>query len=58
MVNQVVLGIPAALDLFQTKGIFKFLADGCGATITCGSMITKMAITKILNDTNFITQEE
>lgn len=36
----------------------KFLADGCGATIACGSMITKMAISKTLDEANLITQEE
>ena len=36
----------------------KFLADGCGATIACGSMITKMAIAKTLDKANLITQEE
>jgi Mrp family chromosome partitioning ATPase/NifU-like protein involved in Fe-S cluster formation len=36
----------------------KFLADGCGATIACGSMITKMIRSKTLEDANLITQEE
>lgn len=36
----------------------KFLADGCGATIACGSMITKMACSKSLDEANLITQEE
>jgi nitrogen fixation NifU-like protein len=36
----------------------KFLADGCGATIACGSMITKMACSKTLDAANLITQEE
>lgn len=36
----------------------KFLADGCGATIACGSMITKMIRSKTLDDANLITQED
>lgn len=36
----------------------KFLADGCGATIACGSMITKMACSKSLDEATLITQEE
>ena len=33
----------------------KFLADGCGATIACGSMITKMAVSKTLDEAINIT---
>jgi len=33
----------------------KFLADGCGATIACGSMITKMAVSKTLDEAKNIT---
>jgi len=36
----------------------KFLADGCGATIACGSMITKMACSKTLDAAKLITKEE
>lgn len=36
----------------------RFLADGCGATIACGSMITKMACTKTLDEANRITSTE
>lgn len=36
----------------------KFLADGCGATIACGSMITKMACEKTLDEASIITQSE
>ena len=36
----------------------KFLADGCGATIACGSMITKMAITKTLDEAKKIAPDD
>lgn len=36
----------------------RFLADGCGVTIACGSMITKMACSKTLEEANLITPEE
>ena len=36
----------------------KFLADGCGATQACGTMITKMACSKTLEDAGKITSEE
>lgn len=36
----------------------RFLADGCGATIACGSMITKMACSKTLKEAEKITAEE
>jgi Mrp family chromosome partitioning ATPase/NifU-like protein involved in Fe-S cluster formation len=36
----------------------KFLADGCGATLACGSMITKMACAKTLDQANQITPDD
>ncbi|MHC1739876.1 MAG: P-loop NTPase [Anaerolineaceae bacterium] len=36
----------------------KFLADGCGATLACGSMITKMACSKTIKEAKTITSEE
>ena len=36
----------------------KFLADGCGATQACGTMITKMACSKTLEEAGQITSEE
>jgi Mrp family chromosome partitioning ATPase/NifU-like protein involved in Fe-S cluster formation len=36
----------------------RFLADGCGATIACGSMITKMACSKTIKEAEKITSEE
>lgn len=36
----------------------KFMADGCGVTIACGSMITKMACSKTLDQVRQITPEE
>jgi len=36
----------------------KFLADGCGATQACGTMVTKMACTKTLEEAERITSEE
>lgn len=36
----------------------KFLADGCGATQACGTMITKMACSKTLEEAGKITSEE
>jgi ATP-binding protein involved in chromosome partitioning len=36
----------------------KFLADGCGATQACGTMITKMACSKTLEDAGQITSQE
>ncbi len=36
----------------------KFMADGCGVTIACGSMITKMACSKTVDQARQITPEE
>ena len=36
----------------------KFVADGCGVTIACGSMITKMACSKTVDQAGQITPEE
>lgn len=36
----------------------KFLADGCGATMACGSMITKMVCSKTLDEAGKITAED
>jgi nitrogen fixation NifU-like protein len=36
----------------------RFLADGCGATYACGTMITKMAATKRLTEAQKISPEE
>lgn len=36
----------------------KFLADGCVATQACGTMITKMACTRTLEEAGFISSEE
>ncbi len=36
----------------------KFLADGCGATLACGSMITKMACSKTVEEAGKITPDE
>ena len=36
----------------------KFLADGCGATIACGSMVTKMAVSKTLDEAKKITPDD
>ncbi len=36
----------------------RFLADGCGATLACGSMITKMVCLKTIEEVNKITSEE
>lgn len=36
----------------------KFMADGCGVTIACGSMITKMACSKTVDQAGKITPEE
>ena len=36
----------------------KFIADGCGATQACGSMITRMATTKTLEDAQRIQPDE
>lgn len=47
------------LKIFGEKIIdAKFVADGCGATYACGTMITKMACTKTLDEVNRITSEE
>ena len=35
-----------------------FWTDGCGATLACGSMLTKMIIGKTIEETANITQEE
>lgn len=36
----------------------KFLADGCGATQACGTMLTKMACSKTMQEAGQITAEE
>lgn len=36
----------------------KFLADGCGATQACGSMITKMACSKTMEEAEKITPDD
>ena len=36
----------------------RFLADGCGATLACGSMITKMACSKTIKEADKITSDE
>lgn len=36
----------------------RFMADGCGVTIACGSMITKMACSKTLQEAEKITPDE
>jgi nitrogen fixation NifU-like protein len=36
----------------------KFIADGCGVTIACGCMITKMACSKTVDQAGQITPEE
>ncbi|HSM24053.1 MAG TPA: iron-sulfur cluster assembly scaffold protein [Anaerolineaceae bacterium] len=36
----------------------RFTTDGCGATIVCGSMLTKMAISKTLSDVMKITPDD
>ena len=36
----------------------KFIADGCGATLACGSMITRMATTKTLEEAQRIQADE
>ena len=36
----------------------KFLADGCGVTYACGTMITKMAFAKKLDEANLITADD
>ncbi len=36
----------------------KFLADGCGATQACGSMVTRMACTRTLEDAGKINSDE
>ncbi len=36
----------------------RFMADGCGATYACGTMITKMASTKKLEEASKITADE
>jgi len=36
----------------------KFLADGCGVTYACGTMITKMAFARKLDEANQITSDE
>jgi hydrogenase maturation protease len=47
------------LKIFGEKIIdAKFVADGCGATYACGTMITKMVCTKTLDEANQITSEE
>lgn len=47
------------MKIFREKIIdAKFVADGCGATYACGTMITKMACTKTLDEATKITPEE
>ena len=47
------------LKIFRNKIVdAKFVADGCGATYACGTMITKMACTKTLDEANKIVAEE
>jgi Mrp family chromosome partitioning ATPase/NifU-like protein involved in Fe-S cluster formation len=36
----------------------KFMADGCGATLACGSMITKMACSKTMDQAGKISSED
>lgn len=36
----------------------RFLADGCGATLACGSMITKMVCSKTISEAEKITPDE
>ncbi len=36
----------------------RFLPEGCGATLACGSMLTKMACTKTLEEAQKITADE
>jgi nitrogen fixation NifU-like protein len=36
----------------------KFVADGCGATLACGSMITRMACTKTLQEAEKINPDQ
>jgi nitrogen fixation NifU-like protein len=36
----------------------RFLADGCGATLACGSMLTKMACSKTLEQAKQISPDE
>lgn len=36
----------------------KFMANGCGATYACGSMITRMAVSKSLEEAREISSEE
>ena len=36
----------------------RFMTDGCGATIACGSMLTKMAKTKSLSEARKITPND
>jgi len=36
----------------------RFLADGCGATLACGSMITKMACAKTLDEASKISADD
>lgn len=49
------------IDLRLIGGLIKeawFMTDGCGATIACGSMITKMALTKSLTEAERISPGE
>ena len=49
------------IDLGIVAGRIKkarFLADGCGATFACGTMITKMACSKTLTEAQKLTSEE
>jgi nitrogen fixation protein NifU and related proteins len=48
------------IDLLTTGDIIqeaRYVTDGCGATIACGSMITKLAQTKTLAEAQQITPE-
>lgn len=49
------------ITLTITKGIIqqaKFWTDGCGATLACGSMITKMITAKTINQALNYTMED
>lgn len=49
------------IDLRLIGGLIKearFMTDGCGATIACGSMITKMVLTKSLTEAERISPGE
>ncbi len=49
------------IDLQLIGGLIKearFMTDGCGATIACGSMVTKMVLTKSLTEAERISPSE